>query len=41
MIEKRVVVIKRIEIELFMFDIFVVDIVRNDEDEEMDLEDFE
>ncbi|XP_027055160.1 uncharacterized protein LOC113682204 [Pocillopora damicornis] len=41
MIEKRAAAIKRIETEPPMPDIPVVDTVRNDEDEEMDLEDFE
>lgn len=41
MIEKRAAAIKKIELEPPMPDIPVVDTVRNDEDEEMDLEDFE
>ena len=41
MIEKRAAAIKKIEFEPPMPDIPVVDTVRNDEDEEMDLEDFE
>lgn len=41
MIEKRAAAIKKIELEPPMPDIPVVDTVGNDEDEEMDLEDFE